>query len=124
MSKLRFVQKCPRCGKVGVSEYRSEDEMFIFQCGSCGYLSNDEEAKALFEDAYNLYRKGLREKESCGEILVEKEKWDKIMKDGKKLFVENKRLRDALEFILEATKKDNPSIEALRFIAYTALKGE
>ena len=46
------------------------------------------------------------------------------MKDGKKLFVENKRLRDALEFILEATKKDNPSIEALRFVAYTALKGE
>lgn len=35
---------------------------------------------------------------------------------------ENKRLRGALEFILEATKKENVSIAALRFVAYTALK--
>lgn len=125
MSKLRFVQKCPRCSGVGVSERIFENgdkSLYSFCCQDCGYLSNDEEAKALFEDAYNLYCEGLRERSSCEEILVEKEKWDKVMKESKKLFVENKRLRDVLEFILESTKKDNPSIEALRFVVYTALK--
>ena len=35
---------------------------------------------------------------------------------------EIQRLREALEVILDSTQKENVSIPALRFIAYTALK--
>ena len=48
--------------------------------------------------------------------------YDLAKKIGK-LEAENKRLREALEYILSATKEENPSIDALRFVAYTALKG-
>lgn len=33
------------------------------------------------------------------------------------------RLREALEVILDAAQKDDPCIQAIRAVAYTALKG-
>ena len=36
---------------------------------------------------------------------------------------ENKRLREALESILDAAQKDEPCILAIKVVAYTALKG-
>lgn len=40
-----------------------------------------------------------------------------------KLESENKRLREALESILDAAQKDEPCIMAIKTVAYTALKG-
>lgn len=40
-----------------------------------------------------------------------------------KLEAENKRLREALEVILDAAQKDEPCIMAIKVVAYTALKG-
>ena len=37
---------------------------------------------------------------------------------------ENKRLREALEVILDEAQKDEPCILAIKVVAYTALKGE
>ena len=36
---------------------------------------------------------------------------------------ENKRLREALEVILDEAQKDEPCILAIKVVAYTALKG-
>ena len=40
------------------------------------------------------------------------------------LEAENKRLREALEVILDAAQKDEPCIMAIKTVAYTALKGD
>ena len=40
-----------------------------------------------------------------------------------KLEAENKRLREALESILDAAQKDEPCILAIKVVAYTTLKG-
>lgn len=40
-----------------------------------------------------------------------------------KLEAENKRLREALESILDAAQKDEPCIMAIKVVAYTTLKG-
>ena len=40
------------------------------------------------------------------------------------LEVENKRLREALESILDAAQKDEPCIMAIKVVAYTTLKGD
>ena len=37
---------------------------------------------------------------------------------------ESKRLREALEVILDEAQKDEPCILAIKVVAYTALKGE
>ena len=37
---------------------------------------------------------------------------------------ENKRLREALEVILDEAQKDEPCILAIKVVAYTALKGD
>ena len=37
---------------------------------------------------------------------------------------ENKRLREALEVILDETQKDEPCILAIKVVAYTTLKGD
>ena len=37
---------------------------------------------------------------------------------------ENKRLREALESILDAAQKDEPCILAIKVVAYTTLKGD
>lgn len=51
------------------------------------------------------------------------EKWN-IRPIEESLEEENSRLRDALNTILDATQKEKISIPVLRFVAYTALKGE
>ena len=37
---------------------------------------------------------------------------------------ENKRLREALEIVLDKAQKDEPCILAIKAVAYTALKGD
>lgn len=58
----KFYQKCPICGNIGFSSRKEEKdkELYLFECPSCECIKNDEEAKALFEDAYSLYLKSIR----------------------------------------------------------------
>ena len=76
---------------------------------------------SLSEDAF-IFGDGVMKKKET--VTLEKKVYDVLLKLNADLMDENATLRAALEFILEVTKKDNPSIEALRFVAYTALKGE
>ena len=57
-------------------------------------------------------------------VTLEKKVYDVLLKLNADLMDENACLRDALNTILDATQKEKVSIPALRFIAYTALKGE
>ena len=63
----------------------------------------------------------MSEKET---VTIEKKVYDVVLKNNARLIEENENLRGALESILDATKKEKVSIMALRFVAYTALKGE
>lgn len=92
----------------------------IYQrCPNCGNKMTDD--LSLSEDAF-IFGDGVMKKKET--VTLEKKVYDVVLKNNARLMEENEKLRGALEFILEATKKDNPSIEALRFVAYTALKGE
>ena len=48
---------------------------------------------------------------------------NELHKKIEKLEMENKRLREALEVILDAAQKDEPCILAIKVVAYTTLKG-
>lgn len=63
----------------------------------------------------------MSEKET---VTIEKKVYDVVLKNNARLMEENENLRVALEAILDATKKEKVSILALRFVAYTALKGD
>ena len=63
----------------------------------------------------------MSEKET---VTIEKKVYDVVLKNNARLMEENENLRGALEAILDATKKEKVSIPALRFVAYTALKGD
>ena len=73
---------------------------------------------SLSEDAF-IFGDGVMKKKET--VTLEKKVYDVLLKRNADLMDENATLRDALEVILEVTKKDNPSIESLRFVAYTAL---
>ena len=49
---------------------------------------------------------------------------NELHKKIEKLERENKRLREALEVILDEAQKDEPCILAIKVVAYTTLKGE
>ena len=63
----------------------------------------------------------MSEKET---VTIEKKVYDAVLKNNARLMEENENLRGALEAILDSTQKEKVSIMALRFVAYTALKGE
>ena len=48
---------------------------------------------------------------------------NELHKKIEKLEMENKRLREALEVILDEAQKDEPCILAIKVVAYTTLKG-
>ena len=76
---------------------------------------------SLSEDAF-IFEEGVMKKKET--VTLEKKVYDVVLKNNAQLIEENENLRGALEAILEATKKEKVSIMALRFVAYTALKGE
>ena len=49
---------------------------------------------------------------------------NELHKKIEKLERENKRLREALEVILDEAQKDEPCILAIKVVAYTTLKGD
>lgn len=61
----------------------------------------------------------MTEKET---VTLEKRVYDVLLKRNADLMDENDCLREALNTIIDATQKENVSIPALRFVAYTALK--
>lgn len=75
---------------------------------------------SLSEDAF-IFGDGVMEKEK---VTLEKRVYDVLLKRNADLMDENACLREALEAILDATQKDDVCIPVLRFVAYTALKGE
>lgn len=76
---------------------------------------------SLSEDAF-IFGDGVMEKKET--VALEKKVYDVLLKRNADLMDENARLREALEAILDATQKEKVSIPVLRFVAYTALKGE
>lgn len=76
---------------------------------------------SLSEDAF-VFGDGVMKKNET--VTLEKRVYDVLLKRNADLMDENDSLREALEAILDATQKEKVSIPALRFVAYTALKGE
>ena len=103
------LKTCPFCG--GEAEFNSDEFGEGVCCKSCGAsLSNGvygEKGRKLASADWNSRP-------------IENELNEKI----EKLEMENKRLREALESILDAAQKDEPCIMAIKVVAYTTLKGE
>ena len=103
------LKSCPFCGSE--AEINSDEFGEGVCCTSCGAsLSNGvygEEGRKLASADWNARP-------------IEDELHGKI----EKLERENKRLREALESILDAAQKDEPCIMAIKVVAYTTLKGE
>ena len=101
------LKTCPFCG--GEAEFNSDEFGEGVCCESCGAsLSNGvygEKGRKLASADWNSRP-------------IENELNEKI----EKLEMENKRLREALESILDAAQKDEPCIMAIKTVAYTALK--
>ena len=102
------LKRCPFCGSE--AEFNSDEFGECVCCKSCGATMRN-----------GVYGE-------CGRKLasadwnarpIENELNEKI----EKLERENKRLREALESILDAAQKDEPCIMAIKTVAYTALKG-
>ena len=49
---------------------------------------------------------------------------EKNLKDYNRVMLENARLRESLEVILDEAQKDEPCIMAIKVVAYTTLKGD
>ena len=49
---------------------------------------------------------------------------EKNLKDYNRVMIENARLREALEVIIDEAQKDEPCILAIKVVAYTTLKGD
>ena len=103
------LKRCPFCGSE--VEFNSDEFGEGVCCKSCGAsLSNGvygEEGRKLASADWNSRP-------------IENELNEKI----EKLEMENKRLREALESILDAAQKDEPCIMAIKVVAYTTLKGK
>ena len=64
------------------------------------------------------------DRKKIDEFLIKIAEENELQGKIEKLERENKRLREALESILDAAQKDEPCIMAIKVVAYTALKGD
>ena len=103
------LKRCPFCGNE--AEFNSDEFGEGVCCKSCGATLHNgvygEEGRKLASADWNARP-------------IEDELNGKI----EKLESENKRLREALEVILDEAQKDEPCILAIKVVAYTSLKGE
>lgn len=103
------LKSCPFCGSE--AEFNSDEFGEGVCCKSCGATMRNgvygEQGRKLASADWNARP-------------IEDELHGKIGK----LESENKRLREALEVILDAAQKDEPCILAIKTVAYTALKGD
>ena len=102
------LKRCPFCGNE--AEFNSDEFGEGVCCKSCGATMHNgvygEEGRKLASADWNSRP-------------IEDELRGKIGK----LERENKRLREALEVILDEAQKDEPCIMAIKVVAYTTLKG-
>ena len=64
------------------------------------------------------------DRKKIDELLIKIDEENELHGKIGRLEAENKRLREALEVILDSAQKDEPCILAIKTVAYTALKGE
>ena len=64
------------------------------------------------------------DRKKIDELLIKIDEENKLPEKTGKLEAENKRLREALEVILDEAQKDEPCILAIKVVAYTTLKGD
>ena len=64
------------------------------------------------------------DRKKIDELLIKIDEENKLPEKTGKLERENKRLREALEVILDEAQKDEPCIMAIKVVAYTTLKGD
>ena len=64
------------------------------------------------------------DRKKIDELLIKIAEENELNEKIEKLERENKRLREALEVILDAAQKDEPCILAIKVVAYTTLKGD
>lgn len=103
------LKRCPFCG--GEAEIIDDEMGTISRCRRCGA----ENGNGVYGDVgHKLAVKDWNARP------IENELVEKI----ENLEAENKRLREALESILDAAQKDEPCIMAIKVVAYTTLKGE
>ena len=103
-----ILKSCPFCGSE--SEFNSDEFGEGVCCKSCG--------ATLHNGVYGEYGRKLASAD-WNARPIENELNEKI----EKLERENKRLREALEAILDEAQKDEPCILAIKVVAYTTLKG-
>ena len=103
------LKRCPFCGSE--SEFNSDEFGEGVCCKSCG--------ATIHNGVYGEYGRKLASAD-WNARPIENELHKKI----EKLERENKRLREALEVILDAAQKDEPCILAIKVVAYTTLKGD
>ena len=103
-----ILKSCPFCGSE--SEFNSDEFGEGVCCKSCG--------ATLHNGVYGEYGRKLASAD-WNARPIENELNEKI----EKLERENKRLREALEVILDEAQKDEPCILAIKVVAYTTLKG-
>ena len=103
------LKRCPFCG--GESEFNSDEFGEGVCCKSCG--------ATMRNGVYGEYGRKLASAD-WNNRQIENELNEKIEKLERK----NKRLREALESILDEAQKDEPCIMAIKVVAYTTLKGE
>ena len=96
------LKSCPFCGSE--AEFNSDEFGEGVCCKSCGATMRN-----------GVYGE-------CGRKLAAAD-WNARPIENE-LQAENKRLREALEVILDAAQKDEPCILAIKTVAYTALKGD
>lgn len=103
------LKRCPFCGSE--AEFNSDEFGEGVCCKYCGATMHNgvygEEGRKLASADWNARP-------------IE----DKLHEEIENLEMENKRIREALESILDAAQKDEPCILAIKVVAYTALKGE
>ena len=103
------LKRCPFCGSE--SEFNSDEFGEGVCCKSCG--------ATIHNGVYGEYGRKLASAD-WNARPIENELHKKI----EKLERENKRLREALEVILDEAQKDEPCILAIKVVAYTKLKGD
>ena len=103
------LKPCPFC--VGESEFNSDEFGEGVCCKSCG--------ATLHNGVYGEYGRKLASADWNARPIE-----DELNEKIEKLEAENKRLREALEVIIDEAQKDEPCIMAIKVVAYTTLKGE
>ena len=99
------LKRCPFCG----SEAKCIEYYGLYHVVCCDCYTTGRDCPSI-ETACKAWNTRTIENELPGKIG--------------KLESENKRLREALEVILDEAQKDEPCIMAIKVVAYTTLKGE